>query len=139
MSDTDAISQLILDHFEGMRWDEKSNPDWERFRRDFHPSAILCGAARPAEPKSVEAFVERMEAVAIKNLKSFEEHTATLEIMHFGNIAVALARSDMLENGSEENQDISAFLLVKSEGKWSILGHAWDQVDEDSTMPTALR
>ena len=139
MSDDEQIRQLVGKHFEPMRWSKDTEPDWERFRGDFHEGALLCGAARPAQPRSVESFIDRMEAVARKNLHSFEEHTRGMKIIRFGNIAVVLAMSELLEDRSETNHDISGYLLVKSEGRWSILAHAWDQADEDNPVPDYLR
>jgi len=139
MDDERAIHKLIGEHFDPMRWDDKSAPDWENFRSDFMSDAILCGAARPAQIRTVDGFIDRMETVARKNLSSFEEHTRGMKIMRFGNIAVVLAMSEMLENGNDVNQDISGYLLVKSEGRWSIAAHAWDQADDDNPVPDDLR
>ncbi len=71
-------------------------------------------------------------------LKSFEEHTTKVEVMQFGNIAVAFAASEMLENGTETNHDISGYLLVKSDGRWWIAAHGWDKVTEDRPIPAML-
>ena len=139
MTDEEQITDLIAAHYEPMQWDQKTAPDWDRFRLDFHPDAQLCGASRPIQIRSLNDFIERMETVARKNLESFEEHTRGLKIMCFGNIAVVLAMSEMVENGSEVNHDVSAYLLVKSDGKWSIIGHAWDQASEDNPVPGGLR
>jgi len=49
MSDEEEIRALIRGHFEPMRWDAESEPDWETFRRDFHSGAVLC-IARGHEP-----------------------------------------------------------------------------------------
>ena len=139
MDDVAAIRALIGEHFEAMRWKEGVDPDWDRFRQDFLPSAQLFGAARPLQARTVDGFVERMETVARKNLHSFEEHTRGMKILRFGNVAVVLAMSEMLENDSEMNHDISGYLLVKSEDRWSIAAHAWDQAGEDKPVPEDLR
>jgi len=139
MDDEDAIRTLIGEHFEAMRWGPGDNPDWDRFRQDFLPDAKLFGAARPVQSRGVDGFVERMEMVARANLHSFEEHTRGMKILCFGNVAVALAMSEMIENGSEVNHDISGYLLVKSEGRWSIAAHAWDQAEPDKPVPDDLR
>ena len=138
MDDDEQIRKLIGEHFEPMRWDADSAPDWEAFKSDFLPQAILCGAARPAQVRTLDGFIDRMETVARKNLDSFEEHTKGMKIMRFGNIAVVLAMSEMLENGREVNHDISGYLLVKSEGNWSIAAHVWDQADRDNPVPKDL-
>jgi hypothetical protein len=116
-----------------------NKPGWETFRRDFHSGAVLCGAARPAQLRRLEDFIERMESVARKNLQTFEEHTRGMKIMRFGNVAVVLAMSEMLENGADVNHDISGYLLVKSEGHWSIVAHAWDQAGDGKPVPEDLR
>ena len=139
MNDDEAIRALIEDHFEAMRWEPGTNPDWDRFRRDFLPEALLFGAARPAQGRTLDGFIERMETVARKNLHTFEEHTRGMKILRFGSIAVVLAMSEMLENGEEENHDISGYLLVKSDGRWSIAAHAWDKAAEDKPVPDDLR
>lgn len=139
MTDEEEIRALIGDHFEPMKWGEDGVPDWDRFRDDFLPDAILCGAARPLQVRTLESFIARMENVARKNLHSFEEHTRGMKVMQFGNIAVVLAMSELTENGTEQNYDISGYLLVKSEGRWSIAAHAWDQADEEKPVPDQLR
>jgi hypothetical protein len=139
MNDQAEIRSLISKHFEAMRWGRNSEPDWVRFRDDFLSSALLCGAARPAKTRSLDGFIERMEMVARKNLASFEEQTKGMKILRFGNVAVVLAMSELLENGTEMNHDISGYLLVKSENRWSIAAHAWDQAEEQKQVPEDLR
>ena len=139
MDDEEAIRQLIAEHFEAMRWGKGAEPDWDRFREDFHPDALLFGAARPTQGRTLEGFIERMERVARKNLDSFEEHTCGMRVMRFGNVAVVFAMSELLENESEVNHDISGYLLVKSNGQWSIAAHAWDQASDEKAIPGDLR
>lgn len=139
MDDEEEIRSLIGEHFEAMRWKPGTDPDWDRFRQDFLPDAQLFGAARPVETRTVDGFIERMEAVARKNLRTFEEHTRGIKILRFGNVALVLAMSELLENGSDSNHDISGYLLVKSEGRWLIAAHAWDQAGDDKPVPEELR
>ncbi len=137
--DEDAIRSLIGDHFRGMKWDAETKPDWGAFASDFHPAAVLVPAARPASPKSVEEFVDRMNGVADKVLDSFEEWTLGMQVLRYGNIAVVLAASEMLENRKETNHDISGYLLIKDEGRWQILAHAWDKAALPAEVPEELR
>lgn len=138
-TDEQEIRALIKDHFEGMRWGPGVGPDWHRFRKDFLPAAQLFGAARPVQVRTLDGFIERMETVARANLHAFEEHTRGVKVLCFGNIAVALAMSELLENGSDVNHDISGYLLVKSDGRWWIAAHAWDQAKEGKPVPDELR
>jgi hypothetical protein len=80
-----------------------------------------------------------METVARAKLHAFEERTRGMKVLRFGNVAVVLAMSELLENGSDVSHDISGYLLVKSEGRWSIAAHAWDQPREENPVPGDLR
>jgi hypothetical protein len=82
---------------------------------------------------------ERMEKVARANLHSFEEHTRGMKVLLFGNVAVVLAMSELLENGTDVSHDVSGYLLVKSNGHWAIVAHAWDQAGKDKPVPNDLR
>ena len=138
-ADEEAIRGLIKDHFEGMRWTRETKPDWNRFKADFHSDATLFPAARPAEARTLAAFIERMNGVVENVLHTFEEHTLGMKILGFGNVAVVLAASEMLENEEETNHDISGYLLVKSDGRWQIVSHAWDKVTDENPLPDELR
>jgi hypothetical protein len=138
-NDNAQIRALIATHFDGMKWSRDMQPDWELFSADFLPGAQLFPAARPVQPKQVDEFIDRMNTVAREKLHSFEEHTSAMTINRFGNIAVVMAGSRMLENKAEENFDVSGYLLVKSEGRWSIAAHAWDQATQANPVPAQLR
>lgn len=137
--DETEIRALIGAHFNGLRWTPSTRPDWETFSADFLPDALLFPAARPAQARALGAFIERMNAVANGNLHTFEEHTLGMQILVFGNVAVVLAASEMLENETEVNHDVSGYLLVKSNGKWQIAAHAWDKATEQMSVPEHLR
>lgn len=139
MDDETAIRALIGAHFDALGWTEGDLPDWERFSTDFLPEALLFPAARPVQVRTLSAFIERMNKVAQGSLHTFEEHTLGMQVLHFGNVAVVLAASEMLENGSEVNHDVSAYLLVKSKGTWTIAAHAWDKATPDRPVPEELQ
>ena len=80
-----------------------------------------------------------MNRVAQGTLRSFEETTLGMQILQFGNLAVVLSASEMVENGTEVNHDVSGYLLVKSEGKWRIAAHAWDHASDQMPVPEVLR
>ena len=138
MDDEAEIRSLVGQHFEAMQWTPGTGPDWDRFRTDFLPEAILLGAARPVTVRSLDTFIDRMETVARANLRSFEEHTRGMKVLRFGNVAVVLAVSELLENGAEVSHDVSGYLLVKSDGSWRIAAHAWDQAGADNPVPDDL-
>ena len=137
--DKQQIQALIAAHFEGLKWSPTTQPDWPKFLADFLPNALLFPAARPVQTKTLNEFIERMNGVAKGALRSFEEHTQGMQILSFGNIAVVLATSEMLENETEVNHDVSGYLLVKDGGKWRIAAHAWDHATDQNPVPSELR
>jgi len=138
-SDESKIRALIGAHFDALKWSPGSNPDWKTFSADFLSVAQLFPAARPVQEKSLNEFIERMNSVAQGSLQNFEERTLGMTIQRFGNVAVVMAASELLENREEVNHDVSGYLLVKSEGRWRIAAHAWDKVLENNPVPEQLR
>ena len=136
--DETAIRALIGAHFESLTWTPTTGADWDTFAADFLPDAPLFPAARPAQARTLDGFIERMNGVAQGSMRSFEEHTLGMRVLAFGNVAVVLAASEMLENETDVNHDVSAYLLVKSEGEWRIAAHAWDQASEEMPVPESL-
>ena len=137
--DENAIRNLIGAHFQGLKWTPTTQADWATFATDFLPDASLFPAARPARAKTLYAFIERMNGVAEGSLRSFEERTLGMRVLVFGSVAVALAASEMVENGVEVNHDVSGYLLVKDASEWRIAAHAWDQASEGMPVPEHLR
>jgi hypothetical protein len=137
--DLQAIRSLIGAHFRGLRWAPDTRPDWVTFSADFLPDASLFPAARPARRQTLDAFIARMNGVAQGALRTFEEKTLGMQILRFGNVAVVLSASEMLENGTEVNHDVSGYLLLKNEGEWRIAAHAWDHASDQMPVPEVLR
>ena len=136
--DVRAIKALIGAHFQGLHWTPTTRADWTTFAADFLPDASLFPAARPVRRQTLDAFITRMNGVARSTLRSFEERTLGMQILVFGNVAVVLGASELLENGTQVNHDVSGFLLVKDEGNWSIAAHAWDHASEEMPVPEHL-
>ena len=137
--DERAIKALIGAHFEALRWSPGTAADWATFAADFLPDASLFPAARPVRRQTLDAFITRMNGVAAGALRSFEEKTLGMQVLVFGNVAVVLAASEMLENGTQVNHDVSGYLVLKDGGKWRIAAHAWDKASEQRPVPQDLR
>ncbi len=137
--DEKAIRALIGAHFQGLKWTPTTQADWPTFAADFLPDASLFPAARPARAKTLDEFIERMNGVAQGSLRSFEERTLGMQVLDFGNVAVVLAASELIENGTEVNHDVQGYLLDKDESAWRISAHAWDQANEQMPIPEHLR
>ena len=137
--DEKAIRALIGAHFQGLKWTPTTQADGSTFAADVLADASLFPAARPAPAKTRDEFIERMNSVAQGWLRSFEERTLGMQILVFGNVAVVMAASEMMENGTDVNHDVSGYLLVKDEGEWRIAGHAGDHASEQMPVPEPLR
>ncbi len=137
--DEKAIRALIGAHFQGLKWTPASRADWAKFAADFLPDASLFPAARPARAKTLDAFIDRMKGVARGSLRAFEERTLGMQVLAFGNVAVVLAASELVENDAEVSHDVSGYLLVKDAGEWRTAAHAWDHAGEQLPGPEQLR
>jgi hypothetical protein len=138
--DLPAIRGVLAQQFRAVQWERGRSADWDAFRATFFPNTTLVPAARPAQRKTVEEFIARMQKLeAVGKLKTFHETMLGTTIHVFGNVAVALGACEMLENGEEVTRDVGAFLFVKDAGKWLIAGQAWDLETEDNPIPAHLR
>ena len=137
--DIDTIADLIHSQFAALNWGDGREADWSMFRSGFLDEASLFPAARPARPQSVQAFIDRMFRLSSDGtLVTFSEQPLGVDIRVFGNIAVALAGCEMLENEVYITRDVSAFLLVKDNFRWQIAAQAWDFESERAPIPPSL-
>jgi hypothetical protein len=136
--DIRAIEALIARQFGSLNWNAGQSADWEAFAADFLPEASLYPAARPARAQTVDGFVERMKGLAGTKLRSFRERVLGTELRVFGNVAVALAACEMIENDAEASRGVEMLLLVKSDGAWRIVSQAWDKESPSAPIPLHL-
>ena len=128
--DEAAIRQLIAAQFESIGWSPESNADWLTVHRGFAHGAQLWPARRPPAPQSALDFTSRLRRLRDDGLDSFTETGVGCHVWVIGNIAIALADCEMVENGSTVTRDVSGFLLVKDAGDWRIAAQGWDYVDD---------
>jgi hypothetical protein len=136
--DIHAIEALIGRQFGSLSWSPETPADWEGFMQDFFPEASLYPAARPVKRQSIPAFVKRLAGLSETQLTSFREDVLGTEVRVFGNVAVAVAGCQTIENESVETQGVEMLLLVKDEGRWQIVAQAWDTASGDVEMPHPL-
>lgn len=136
--DIQAIEAVIARQFGSLNWGANASADWTGFAGDFFPDASLYPAARPAKAQTVGAFVDRMKALSTTSLRSFHQRRLGAEIHTFGNVAVALAACENLENGTEVTRGVEAMLLIKDRGSWRIVAQAWDSESETNPVPGHL-
>ncbi len=136
-ADIAAIKEVVGAQLRSLEWAPGKDADWATFRNGFLPGAMLFPAARPVQPQMVEHFVDRMNRLrANGTLGSFEETPLGCVVSVFGNVAVAMAGCEMLENGKTVTRDVSGFLLVRDGGCWRIAAQAWDMESTSQKIPS---
>ena len=138
VDDVRAIESLIAGQFESVSWDTGHTMDGPAFDADYFPGAPLYPAARPAKPSTVNDFIARMNRLSQSELRSFKTTFKGAEIHAFGNVAVAFAVCEMVENETETVRGIEAFLLIKDDGTWRIGAQTWDTESAAGPIPAYL-
>lgn len=134
-----AIKRVIGKQFGSLSWSREKDADWNGFADTFLPGASLFPAARPVKLQTVDDFTGRMRRLRVEGkLGTFEETLLGCEVRVFGNVAVAFAACEMLENGSTVTRDVSATILVRDNGSWRIAAQAWDVENESHKIPANL-
>jgi hypothetical protein len=82
--------------------------------------------------------VERMKGLAETKLRSFKETLLGAEICVFGNVAIAAAACQMIENHTVVNRGVEMLLLIKDEGAWRVVSQAWDAESPSKPIPAHL-
>jgi hypothetical protein len=136
--DVRAIEAIVARQFGSLNWAPGGWADWDTFKADFLAGASLYPAARPPTRQSVEAFVERMQSLSVTRLRSFSEVPLGREIHVFGNVAVAVAACEFIENDAETARGVEMLLLVKDGDRWQIAAQAWDVETASKRVPAHL-
>ena len=137
--DVSMIKETVGTQFRSLAWTRDEDPNWVAFARGFLPDARLFPAARPVRPQTIDQFMARMNGLRAEGkLVSFQETPLGCAVRVFGNVAVAFAACEMLENGSTVTRDVSAIVLVRDTGTWRIVAQAWDVETQSNRIPADL-
>jgi hypothetical protein len=136
--DVQAIKNILARQLEYISWSASKDSNWTEFSEDFLPDATLFGTARPARSQTVAAFVDRMKSLSQTGLKSFEQTMLGAEVHVFGSVAIAFGVCRNLENRTDENRGIEAYLMVKDDGIWRIASQTWDTENDSQKIPDYL-
>lgn len=139
IADHQAIVAIIERQFGSLSWTPEDSADWDMFMSDFFPGAPLYPSIRPVKQQSVNAFIERLHELKDGKLRSFHEKVLGTEVRVFGNIAVALAGCETVENETDVSRGVEMLLLVKDAGQWRIASQAWDMESDQVKVPPYLR
>jgi hypothetical protein len=137
--DVSLIRETVVKQFRGLAWTRDEDPNWGAFAEGFIPDARLFPAARPVKFQTIDQFIDRMKRLRAEGkLVSFQETPLGCTVRVFGNVAVAFAACEMLENSSTVTRDVSAIVLVRDAGTWRIVAQAWDVETESNRIPSDL-
>lgn len=137
-ADVAAIRELMRQEL-SLSWSSEQAPDWDAFAGTFLPSAALFPAARPTKPQTLSQFLDRMKRLQAEGkLASFKVTPLGCDVRVFGNVAVAFAACELLENESTINHEVNATVLVREDGGWRIAAQAWDVDTGGRSLPEDL-
>ena len=137
--DVSLIRRVVISQFRSLAWTRDDDPDWDSFAAGFRSDARLFPAARPVEFQTIDQFIARLKGLRAEGkLASFRETPLGCAVRVFGNVAVAFAACEMLENNSSVTRDVSAIVLVRDAGAWRIVAQAWDVETEANKIPDDL-
>lgn len=137
-ADVAAIKQLMRQEL-SLSWSTGQSADWEAFAGTFLPSAALFPAARPTKPQTLDQFLDRMKRLQAEGkLASFKVSPLGCDVRVFGNVAVAFAACELLENESTITHEVNATVLVRESGGWRIAAQAWDVDSGGRSLPEEL-
>lgn len=134
----EQIRHLIERQFANLTWSPKRNGGWCEFASDFLDGAPLFPAARPVESTTVPDFVSRMQSLSKTSIRKLDERCSGVKIHLYGNVAVAMAVCELVENDINVSRNVEALLLVKSAGEWKIAAQGWDSESNDNPIPADL-
>ena len=137
-TDRQKIRALIEQQFQSLSWSKGRDGNWPAFENDFLDGARLFPGARPVKSTTVPEFVNRMQSLSKSSLGQLDETCLGAKIDVFGNVAVAMAVCELVENGTRTSHNVEALLLVKTGGEWKIAAQAWDTAAEGSELPDEL-
>jgi hypothetical protein len=139
IDDVSLIREIVLSQFRSLAWTRDEGPNWEAFAQGFIPEVRLFPAARPVKSQTIDQFIDRMKRLRAEGkLVSFRETPLGCTVRVFGNVAVAFAACEMLENNSTVTRDVSAIVFVRDAGTWRIVAQAWDVETESNRIPSDL-
>lgn len=136
--DHKQIRDLIERQFQSLSWSKERDGSWEAFENDFLEKAPLFPGARPVKSTTVPDFVNRMQSLSKTTLGQLDEACLGAKINVFGNVAVAMAVCELVENGTTTSHNIEALLLVRTDGEWKIAAQAWDTAADGDALPVEL-
>ena len=137
-ADVSAIKQVMSQEL-SLFWSGNKTANWEAFAGTFLPGAALFPAARPVKTQTLDQFIDRMKRLRAEGkLEAFKVSPLGCDVRVFGNVAVAFAACEMLENESTVNREINATVLVRENGVWRIAAQAWDVETGTHKIPDDL-
>lgn len=121
--------------------------DWDRFRALFLPEARMIpnteqrqGSFDVLTPEDFIAWIEQYTPPpGDPNDHGFQEEQISAEVVRYGDIAHVFSTYQKHFWGSDEilGRGINSFQLVMHDGRWWIVGIAWDEESGAGPIPPA--
>ncbi len=122
--------------------------DWDRFRSLFLPQANLIPNTEQSGGKftvlSPEDFIARVDPgtnVGGPNDRGFAEEAVHNVVEEYGDIAHVFShyQKHFWDDAQILGRGINTFQLVRNEGRWWIVGIAWDEETGAGPIPSRYR
>ena len=137
---------LVTELYRTVSWKAGETADWSKVRSLFFPSAVIfLRTSRTASSAfTVEGFIDDFVTFANRDevkKNGFGERIVTMKPTVFRDIAQILVLYEAQIPGSlrAPQQGVDSFQLVKTDGRWWIIGIANDIVTAENPVPPALR
>ncbi|HUM00992.1 MAG TPA: hypothetical protein VL084_01820 [Thermoanaerobaculia bacterium] len=145
-SPTSTPEGLVAEFYRTVSWKAGETADWAKVRSLFFPNAaIFLRTSRTASAAfTVEGFIDDFVTFANRDevrKNGFGERIVTMRPTVFRDIAqiLVLYEAQIPNSPRGPQQGVDSFQLVKTEGRWWILGIANDIVTAENPVPPALR
>ena len=118
--------------------------DWERMRSLFLPQAVLIpnteqrgGELSIETPGAFIALVDQFTTVGGEGDRGFAEEEIHAVVEQFGDVAHVFSTYEKRYYDSDEilGRGINSVQLVRHDGRWWIVGMAWDEEDGAGPIP----
>lgn len=143
---TSTPEGVVAELYRSVSWKAGESADWEKVRSLFFPSAVvfLRTSRTTSAAFTVEGFIDDFATFANRDevkKNGFGERIVSTRATVFRDIAqiLVLYEAQIPNSPRGPQQGVDCFQLVKSDGRWWILGIANDIVTAEHPVPAALR
>jgi hypothetical protein len=140
LADVDSVDAIVKGLYEVISFRKGETPNWDRFRKLFHPGGRLIPAKKAgAQVLTPEDFI----ALFTRNIQSgamkeFQEKEIARRTMLFGNMAHLFSTYESRFTAGAEEPDvrgINSIQLLHEKGRWWVVSVFWAEEREFGPIP----